>query len=260
MKYSCIILTIFLLSCSTTVQKNEWKEKKVFLSDSVFLDDDFQKNEFAKYEGLWSCVREERNSDGEVVFPKYCDLLLSDRKAWRLDYPCSWTMQNYFEDVYLKNDSIFFSTKDRLYIERKKIQIKNDTLVIFGAENYDESKYYVRKAYDSLTLSNLKLKGFNEKCILGKWELKIIGDGASQTWVISDGFLDHVPRNINFSLKEFTMKDGYLLNTKNQQTRFKILQFDRSYSNYYGEETFLTVKELQEIDGVEYHYDYDKIK
>ncbi len=182
-------------------------------------------------------------------------MLFAEGKAWLLDYPCSWDMQDYAETVHFRNDSIFFSTSNRVYIEKKQIQLKNDTLAIFGTNDYDESHYYVRKSFDNKTLLELKSKGFNEKCISGRWVLTDIGDGYSDNWVIQDGFLDHVPRELEFGSEQYIIDGKYLVNDLNRRVKFEVHQFDR----YSGEESMLFVKELDKINGIEYHYTYEPV-
>jgi hypothetical protein len=263
MKYIYIFFTLCFISCnsdSDTKKDSLWVERNTFLEHPIFHNKAYQENEFSKYKGLWTCVREERNKENKVTTPKYLDLLFANGKAWMIDYPCSWNMQGYAEDVHFRNDSIFFSTADRVYIEKKQVEFRKDTLVIFGTNNYDESNYYLRKPFESIILAELKKKQFNEECFLGKWELTQIGNGYSDTWVIQDGFLDHVPRELDFSSQKFNINRIYLTSAANQNIKFEILQFDRSYSEHYGEESMLWIKEIKEIDGIEYHYMFEPIK
>lgn len=263
MKYIAIFFTLFLISCNSNNDKRKealWLERNSFLEHPIFHDKTFQETEFNKYDGLWTCIREERNSDEKVTTPMYLDLLFDEGKAWMIDYPCSWNMQGYAENVHFRNDSIFFSTEDRVYIEKKQIEFRGDTLVIFGTNDYDESNYYLKKSFDSTTLAELKKKRFNSECISGKWQLTQIGNGRSDTWKIQDNFLEHVPRELDFDSPTFNTNGIYLTNSSNQDVKFEILQFDRSYSEHYGEESMLWLKEIKEIDGVEYHYMFEPIK
>jgi hypothetical protein len=119
-----------------------WQDRNQFLSDPIFADSTYQDSVFSIYEGLWECVKIVRNYNVDIKTPKYQDLLLSDGKALPLDYPCSWTGQE--EDVHFRDDSIFFSA-DRVYIEKKAIEFRGDTLVIFSHEKHGKSHFYIKK-------------------------------------------------------------------------------------------------------------------
>lgn len=263
MKYLVIIFAFVVVSCKNSIKQVEtdslWLKRNTFLSDPTFNDINYQKSEFEKYDGLWTCVKTIRSKDRKTEFPKYTDLLFSEGKAWMLDYPCSWNMQWYAEDVHFRNDSIFFSTKDRVYIQKSKIEFRGDTLVIFEDNYGGESNFYMEKQYNPTTLAELKEKEFNEACFNGRWKLTEIGDGGSESWVIKDGYLDHVPRILNFSKTEFLVNDMYLQSTNDPDIKFEILQYDRHFSERYGEDAFLWIKELKEIDGIEYHYLYEPV-
>lgn len=270
MKYPILIFALVVISCKNSNTQSEevsiltkkdslWLKRNAFLSDPTFHNQKYQESEFKKYEGLWTCVKTIQNRDGKTEFPKYIDLLFAEEKAWALDYPCSWNMQTYAEDVYFRNDSIFFSTKDRVYIEKSQIEFRGDTLVIFGDNYGGGSKFYLKKQYDSTVLATLKEKEFNADCFKGKWELVVIGDGASDTWIIKDGYLDHVPRILDFSETEFIVDDMQLISINDTNIKFKILQYDRNFSEYYGEDAFLWIMELEAINGIEYHYSYQPV-
>jgi hypothetical protein len=264
MKYLIALPILILISCSGGAESNFVSEQTSredslrqvtmqFLNHPVFKDQDYQSKEFQKYEGLWNCLKIVRHRDNQVKFPKYSDLLFSEAKAWPLDYPCSWTHKSLSDDVFFRNDSIFFSHENRYFADGFRIEFSSDTLILAG---FYETTYYLRKPYDSLILADLKEREFNEKCFTEKWELYQIDSGLSDTWSIKDGFLDHVPRQLDFSTNEFVVEGIYLTSTTNPNIKFEIIQFDRSFSEFDGESSFLNIKEMNEIDGNMYFYSY----
>jgi len=234
-----------------------WQERNNFLSHPVFQNQSYQDSILDIYQGLWRCVKTVRNRDGKVEYPNFMDRFITDSKFHWIDYPCS--SNGYYTDIHFRNDSIFFSRENRVYIEKKKIEFKEDTLVIFGTKKSDEYEYFIRVEYDTTIISKLNKYSYNHQCIEGTWELDMIGDGGSDSWVIQDGYLEHVPRKIDFSDKKFRFDGEYLVNTSNPEIKFQVLQFDRGM--YYPEKNpgdFFAVRELKKIKGIVYYYHFIK--
>jgi hypothetical protein len=230
-----------------------WQDRNQFLSDPIFADSTYQDSVFNIYEGLWACVKIVRNYDGDIKIPKYQDLLLSDGKAWGLDYPCSWNGN--VENIHFRNDSVFFN-EDRVYIEKKPIEFRGDTLVIFSDKKHEKSHFYVKKEYEPEILASLKAKGFNPTCFQGKWELAHIEDNQSGSWAVREGSFDRVPRILNFDESQVII-DGMLLSTLDHpEIKFEIVQYDRIYSEVDGHMSYLLIKELNKINGIAYYYEY----
>lgn len=232
-----------------------WQVRNDFLNDSIFIDLNYQDSLFKAYEGLWKCVKIEENRYATVKYPTNRDILFSENKMWYLDYPCS--MDGYKEDVHLRNDSIFLSTPYRVYIEKKRIEFRSDTLVIFSDRIHGQSKFYLKKEYDEQLISELREKRFNSTCIQGDWSLASINDGGSDEWVIKDGYHTHVPRHINFESGDVKIQGIYLITSDLPIGKFEILQFSRYFDEKYGETGILEVKELEKRNGIHYHYSFE---
>ncbi|MFT5819641.1 MAG: hypothetical protein ACI8ZM_000866 [Crocinitomix sp.] len=234
------------------------KVRNDFLGHPAFKDSIYQDSLFQTFEGVWKCVRTEQPIYDKINNPHYLDVYFAKGKMWYLDYPCS--MDGYNEDVHLRNDSIFFSTNDRVYIEKKRVEFRGDTLCILSDRKHAVLSYYTQQDLDTTILSELMIKRFNPTGIQGKYELAHIENNESDDWAITDGFLDHVPRLLNFDSEAIKIDGKYLLTGPKFQTKFEIMGYTRFYNKLEGEVAYIDLKELEAINGIEYYYSYEMIK
>ena len=272
MKYTYLNILVIIFSLSSCVSNgggNEknldilskkdslWFKRNQFLSHPIFLNDVYQDSIGTIYHGLWRSVKIENNRTGKVEIPENRDRFIGDSKYYWMDYPCN--TQGYYTDIHFRGDSVFFSTEDRVYIEKKRIEFRGDTLVIFGTNKWDEAEFFIKVEHDQKTISELKKKGFNSKCLNGVWKLHGITDGRSDSWVIDEKILPHIPREFNFKEDSISFNGQNLIFSSDTIVSLEILQYNRGYSAEDGFLETLWLMEHYEINGIQYHYDYIKV-